>query len=304
MRRAISELLKALYWPICRAYACHFVGDKPADSVYRFMCSLQFWMVNGFWPDFVQPRRFSEKLWSRMLHDRDPQLTLFSDKLRTRDYVAAKIGKDYLIPLIWKGDSADEIPFDQLPQRFVMKTNHGCGYTIIVRDKNRLNEAKARRQLKKWLAKNFCNDIYVGASWGYKNVKPCIIIEEFLEQNGIAPPDYKFWCFAGRVEIVSAHFDRFTGQKIRYFKRNLEQSELRIGPIPVPSGPIEVPQNYGAMLQIAECLAESFGFMRVDLYSHKNKVYFGELTPYAAGGLLKFHSVNLDFELGTKWKGR
>ena len=120
-----SGLFKVLHWPICRAYARHFVGDKPADALFRSLCSLQFWRVHRYWPNFVEPRSFSEKLWSRMLHERDPMFTLISDKLRVRDYVANKVGPDYLIPLLWTGENAEQIPFGQLPSKFVIKTNHG-----------------------------------------------------------------------------------------------------------------------------------------------------------------------------------
>lgn len=300
-----SVLIKSLYWPLCRAYARYFVGDKPADAVYRFFCSLQFWTINGFWPDFIHPRRFSEKLWSRMLHDRNPKLTLLSDKLRAREYVAAKVGQDYLIPIVWKGNKPEEIPYDQLPQRFVIKTNHGCGYNIIVREKRQLNKKDVELQLENWLAKNYCNDIYIGLAWGYKNIKPCIIIEEFLEQNGTAPVDYKFWCFAGRTECITVHFDRFTEHKIRSFGRNLEPIEWAFGRIvPIQSTPWQEPQNFDTMLRVAESLAEGFGFMRIDLYSLENRVYFGEFTPYPGGGWARYHPARLDSEFGMMWKGR
>jgi TupA-like ATPgrasp len=300
INRISNRLFKILYWPICRAYVRHIVGDRPADAILRWLCSPQFWRVHRFWPDFVHPRRFTEKLWSRMLHDRDPQLTLVNDKLRVRDYTAAKVGSKYLIPLLWHGNNPEEIPFDELPLKFVIKTNHGCGYIIIVKDKTQLDQNKARQQLKKWLGENHCQDIYLGTEWGYKNIKPCIIIETFIEENGKAPVDYKFYCFSGRIEFLTLHFDRFEEHKTRSFDRNFEPNEFRYD-FEQWGGECQRPPNFETMVQLVESLAEGFDFMRVDLYSIENMVYFSELTPYPGGVSTKFLPASYDYVLGKKW---
>ena len=169
-----------LYMPICRAYARHVIGDKPADPVYRTLCSLQFRWTHGFWPSFTHPRRFTEKLWNRMLHDRNPQLTLLCDKLRVREYVAQKAGTDCLVPLLWSGTNPEEIPFDRLPEKYVIKTNHGCANNIFVRDKTQLDVVETRRQLSEWLRFNYGDGFLIGIEWGYRHVKPAIIVEEYF----------------------------------------------------------------------------------------------------------------------------
>jgi len=296
-----SGLSKLLYWPICRAYAQYIVRDRPADALLRFLCSPQFWLVHHHWPNFVQSRRLSEKVWSSQLHDRDPRLTMISDKLRVRDYVAKKVGSEYLIPLLWNGDKPEEIPFDKLPDKFVIKTNHGCGYIIIVNDKMKLDKAKTSRQLHKWLAENFCQDTYLGIAWGYKNIRRTIIIESFMEENRKAPVDYKFYCFSGRVEILTLHYDRFEEHKTRTFDRNFEPHEFRYD-FEQWGGELQRPQNFEAMVKLAESLSEEFDFMRVDLYSIENNIYFSELTPYPGGVNTKFLPVRQDYALGEKWK--
>ena len=296
-----SGLFKAIHWPICRAYARR-LGDKPADGIYSFLCGLQFWRVYRFWPDFVRPRKFSEKLWSRMLLARDPRFTLICDKLRVRDYVARKVGADFLIPLLWSGDNPDDIPFDNLPSQFVLKTNHGCGYNIIVTDKKKLDPANARCRLKKWLGENYCQDKFTGSAWGYKNIKPMVTIESFIGEKDKPPVDFKFYCFSGRAELLTMHFDRFEGLKSiplnrdfeRYrFGSDFKQYELEY----------QRPANYDAMVQLAEALAVGFDFIRVDLYSIGDRIYFGELTPYPVG-VSKFYSFDIatmDLMLGDKW---
>jgi hypothetical protein len=303
MNKMAWQVSSSLYWPICRAYSKRFIKDKPSDSIYRFMCSIQFYLINGFWPDFLSPRRFSEKLWGRMLHDRNPQMTLFNDKLRVRDFVVKKIGFDYLVPKIWSGDKPEQIPFNTLPEKYVIKANHGCGLNIIVQDRSCFKKGEVLRTLNRWVATNFCEDRFLGVAWGYRNIKPAIIIEEFLEQDGKAPADYKFWCFEGRMECVTVHFDRFTEHSIRAFGRNLEPSAFSFGSfLPPHTGNWAPPKNYHRMVEVVEELAEGSGFMRVDLYCLGEKIYFGELTPYPGGGYVRFRPPVLDRELGAKWK--
>jgi hypothetical protein len=295
-----SAFFKLFYWPVCRAYARH-LGDRPADTLLKFLCSLQFRRVHRFWPNFSSPVRFSEKVWSRFLHNRDPIFTLISDKLAVRDYVNQRIGAQYLVPLVWKGNNFDNIMFDELPLKFVIKTNHGCGYNILVKDKNTLDIKQVKIQLNKWLNENFCSDKYLGTEWGYRNIDPTIMIESFIEENGKAPVDYKFYCFSGRVEMVTLHFDRFEEHKTRTFDRNFNPHEFRYD-FPQWIGECTRPKNFDTLVHLAESLAAEFDFIRVDLYSSENKIYFSELTPYPGGVGTKFLPIKQDFLLGEKWK--
>jgi len=302
-RNPINVLFKYIYWPICRAYSRYIVGDRPADPLYSFLCSVQFRLTHRFWPNFARPRRFSEKLWSLMLFERDPRMTMLTDKLLVRDYVAAKAGSEYLIPLLWSGEKPEEIPFDQLPINFVIKANHGCGYNIFVKDKTQLDRAITVLKLKRWLNENFCSEKYLGTEWAYKNIKPTIIIEKFIEQNGKLPADYKFWCFSGRVECVILYQDRFENLTAKILDRDFNPIELRFN-VPEYSGVCQRPKNYGSMVQLAESLANGFGFVRVDLYNVEGKILFGELTFYHGGVSYEFRPASQDYFFGEKWKQR
>jgi len=296
----VNAFFKLFYWPICRAYARH-LGDKAADSLLRFLCSFQFLRTCGFWPNFVNPRRFSEKVWSLQLHGRDPILTLISDKLRVRDYVAEKVGSAYLVPLLWQGEQPEKIPFDELPRKFVIKNNHGCGFNIFVKDKSEIDKGKVKEQLRKWIRTNFCHDTFLGIAWGYRNIRPHILIEPFLEENGKVPVDYKFWCFSGQVESISLHFDRFGNHMTLSFDRNFNPGGLHFD-LPQYSGKFERPVNYKEMIEVAEALANEFEFMRVDLYNVEGKIYFSELTPYPGGVTTRFDPEKMDHLLGEKWR--
>jgi hypothetical protein len=235
-----------------------------------------------------------------MLSDRDPQLTLFCDKLAVRDFVAKRIGAQYLVPLLWTGTDPTKIPFNTLPSRFVIKTNHGCAFNILVPDKSQLDVPAAIRQLERWLKINFCNDTYLGISWGYRNILPCILIEEFLEENGRPPVDFKMYCFGNKVEFLTAHYDRFGDHKTRSFDRRFEPYDFSYD-FERWSGQCERPAKFDEMIRVAEDLAVGSEFVRVDLYSVGEKIYFGELTPYPGGVSTKFQPRSTDVRMGQLW---
>lgn len=298
--KLLNAGLRRLYWPICRWYSKH-LRDEPADVALRFMCSVQFRLGYGFWPNFTKPKRFSEKVWSRQLHERNAEFTRLSDKYRVREYVAHLIGNKYLVPVLWDGTNPADIPFDELPDKFVIKANHGCGYNIIVHQKVHLDRDGAIVQIKSWLKENFGRDQGLGIAWAYKNIHPRILVEEMLQQDGRVPVDYKFFCFSGRMEYFKVDFNRFEGHTTTFFNRALVKLELVEIGLRMQEGRVELPDNLREMIRVAETLAAGFAFIRVDLYSLAGKIYFGELTMYPGGVSARFSNEKYDREFGEKW---
>jgi len=300
INKLAGTISKKLYWPICRGCARR-LGDNPADKIYTTLCSLAFYQIHHYWPNLRCPRTFSEKIFYRMLFDRRSILTTLSDKLLVRKYVSNKIGEKYLIPLLWTGEKPEEIPFASLPNEFVIKTNHGCGFTIINNGMNYFDPNKALKVINLWLKKNFCLDFYLGHAWAYKNITPRIMIEEYLEEENKPPKDYKFFCFSGRVEYLLIVYDRFGYHREKHFTKEFVPLDLWNGSDQFP-GPFSRPINYDEMIRIAEKLSTGFDFVRVDLYNIKGKIYFGELTFYPAAGLAPFVPRSWDYIFGEKWK--
>jgi hypothetical protein len=294
-------LSRVLYWPLCRAYARH-LGDGSADALLRFMCSVEFFRVYGFWPNLLRPVRFSEKVWSRQLHERDSRYTLVSDKWRVREYVAKAVGDNVLVPLLWHGNRPEGIPFDELPQQFVIKANHGCAYNIIVHNKALLDRTQVRRQLNIWLTENYGQDHNLGIEWAYTNIEPHILVEQLLTEDGRIPLDFKFFCFSGRMEYFKIDFERFEDHSTRFFDRNLTPLSLVEVGLRMYAGDVRFPRNLAEMIQIAEALAKEFDFMRVDLYSIGSHTYFGELTAYPGGASDRFSRDDYDYEFGRMWR--
>jgi hypothetical protein len=295
-----SRLYKQLYKPMCRAYARDILGDRPSDRIYTFLFSLKFWKDHRYWPHLKNPRSFSEKVCGRMLFDRNPLWTMLSDKWRVREYVAQKVGGECLVPVLWHGERAEEIPFDELPSKFVIKASHGCKYNIIVRDKQQLDRTNAKQLVNKWLNENYCRDKFLGSEWAYKSIKPTIIVESFLDDNGRVPVDYKFFCFSGRAEFLQASFDRFGDASELILDRDFNPINVWNG-LALYKGEAERPHNFGDMMRVAESLARGLDFIRVDLYSVGGRVYFGELTCYPASGMARFVPRKYDFSFGEKW---
>jgi hypothetical protein len=287
--------------PWCRSYAKHVLRDRPADAVYELLCAFVFWEVHRYWPRFRNPRTFSEKLWHRCLYDRDAIWTLFSDKLRSRDYIAERVGRDHLVPLLWTGADPDAIPFDDLPPRIVIKTNHGCGYNIILDGEGAVDRDAVRQQLRGWLAQNYCEAQMVGMEWGYKNVSPAILIEAFLGSRATPPIDYKFFCYDGRARFIQVNQGRYRDHRFSFFDREFNRLPMRVSARFSSEGTFARPDDLSELLRIAETLAAGLPFIRVDLYSIDGRIYAGELTCYPGGGVLRFEPRAFDDAFGEPW---
>ena len=125
--------------------------------------------------DLDNPQTFNEKLQWLKLYDRRPEYTMMVDKYKVRDYIAEKLGEEYLIPLLGVWDDPDEIDFDALPNQFVLKCNHNSGLGMcICKDKTKLDIEKVKEELRKGLKQDY---YLTGREWPYKDVLRKIICE-------------------------------------------------------------------------------------------------------------------------------
>lgn len=231
------------------------------------------------------PKTFNEKLQWLKLYDRKPEYTTMVDKYRVRDYIAEKIGKEYLIPLLGVWENPDEIDFDSLPNQFVLKCNHDSGGLSICRDKKTFDVNIAKKKLKKSLKTNY---YYSGREWPYKNVPRKIIAEKYMvdDLNSNEFTDYKFFCFNGYVDCVMVCLDRNSGDpKFYFFDKDWKLKRLNKRGKEAPKDfTIPKPECIDDMFDIASRLSEGFPFVRVDLYQSYGKIYFGEMTFYPDSG--------------------
>ena len=248
--------------------------------------------------DLKNPKTYTEKVQWMKLHYHHPLLTKLVDKYTVRDYVAQK-APEILVPLLWQGFDARDIPWDDLPDRFVMKTTHGSTFNIICWDKSKLDREECVKKLNGWLKTKF---LRCYGEWFYGVEKPRIIIEEFLDVGeGRVPEDYKIFCFDGKPHIIVVHTGRFVGQKTHLANiYDLEWNFREGHKINFENDvPMEKPEQLDELLRYARLLSEDFIHVRVDLYLVKGKVYFGEMTFTNGAGYSKISPPEFDEELGS-----
>ena len=238
--------------------------------------------------DLKNPTTYNEKLWWLKLNNRDPLLTICSDKYRVREYVENAGLSQILTRLYGVYDNADEIDFAELPDRVFLKTNHGCGMNAIFDRSKPFDIESFKLKFNSALKHNY---FLQSREWNYKNIEPKIIAEEELvdKENG-SLPDYKFMCFDGKVRLVIVYVgtSRPDGSHSPRPKRNAYDTDFN--PLDIHFGPdqfdpvlVKKPQNFEKMIDYAEILSEPFPHCRVDLYNIGGRVYFGEITFYHGG---------------------
>jgi len=242
------------------------------------------------------PRTFNEKIQWLKLYGCNEQYTALADKYAVREYVRKKIGGQYLNELFGVYDDESEIDFDVLPQKFVLKANHGCGWNIFCRDKNKLDINAAKSQLGQWLRMNYFKP---GRDPIYKNIPPKIVCECLLEdENRNDLVDYKFYCFHGHVQFVyvitrSIHIPTTANM----FDKDWVLIPL-ISVYPNNPIPLERPEDFERMNKVAEVLANGIPLVRVDLYYVNSRIIFGELTFSDGDGYGIISPVEWDYKLG------
>lgn len=282
MNRMIQYITEP--WRAVVAFDRHICSIVP-DSLYLkclYRCLL------GKRLDLKNPKTFYEKLNWLKIYDRKPVYTTMVDKLAVKDYVGKIIGREYIVPLLGVWDSADEIDFDSLPDRFVLKCNHGSGDVVICKDKALFD----REAAKKELAASMKRDLYrVSREWPYKNVKRRIIAEQYLEDLKTGElRDYKFYTFNGEAKVLlvaSNRLNRSCETNFDYFDMDYRPLSIRQGhpnSATIPAMPI----NFEKMKVFSKMLSKNTPQLRVDFFEANGELFFGELTFSDSGGFDTF----------------
>ena len=276
-------------------YLSRFITN---DKLYL---RLLFRVKKGVWPNLNAPKTFNEKLQWLKLYNRKPEYTTMVDKYAVKEYVASRIGEQYVIPTLGMWDTLDKIEWDKLPAQFVLKTTHGgggCG-VVIVKDKTKLDIEKT----KSILSNSLKSDIYsYYREWPYKNVPKRIIAEQFM--TSVKPdlakdlPDYKFYCFNGEPKFVMVATGRYEGDvRFDYFDMDWNKLPL-VWDNPNSNLKILAPCCFEEMKDICRKLTKDIPHVRCDLYLVDDKPYFGELTFFDASGFSKFEEPEWDEKIG------
>ena len=266
----------------------YFLKKLIPDKIYL---THRFNHLMNYKMDWSNPITYNQKLQWIKLHDRDERYTNLVDKYEVKRIVANLIGEEYVIPTIQICESFDAINISQLPSQFVMKCTHDSGSYVICADKDKFDFNVAKEKLENSLKHNF---YWESREWPYKNVKPRIIVEEFI---GFYPKDYKFFVFNGEIDSIMVCKDRDKGYPSFYFydinwnRLYYQHEELE------KNDQIEKPENLDLMVKLVKKLAKGFAHVRIDLYNVNGTIYFGEYTLFNQSGF----DTDITYETDLMW---
>lgn len=283
--------------PLLLRICKHLKPIFPSEAMYL---RARFRLEMGYPLNLKNPKTFSEKIQWLKLYNRRPEYTMMVDKYAVKDYVAQKIGTEYVVPTLGVWDAPEKIEWNKLPDCFVLKTTHGGGGggVVICRDKAKLDKQKVIEKLKASLMQDIS---YYSCEWPYKNVPRKILAEKYLgvqsEINELR--DYKFFCFNGMVQFLKVDIGRFKDHHANYYDK--EFNLLPFGEVfymPDRKEIIEKPKGLKTMISLAERLSDGIPFLRVDLYNLDGRIFFGETTFFPASGFENFEPMEWDKIIG------
>ena len=244
------------------------------------------------------PTLFSEKTQWIKLYYRDPLFIIMADKYKNRFYIEKITGENYSVPLLGVWKRAEDIDFDALPSRFVLKTNHDS-HPIPVLDKESADLEEIRHKL---YVKLNISKYLSGREWPYKNMKRCIIAEEFLGDGVHELRDYKFFCFNGKPKYFVVFTESTDGKhgKMNFYDMDCNSLPIRHRKHPPSDKTIELPGNFNKMVALSEKLSKDIPFVRVDMFNVEGKIYVGELTFFPSNGM-PLYETKESLELVGSW---
>lgn len=250
----------------------------------------------GYVMNLKDPKTYNEKLQWLKLYNRDPKYTNMVDKHEAKKIVTDTIGEEYVIPSYGVWNAFDEINFDELPNQFVLKCTHDSGGIYICKDKDSMDVESARKILERSLNINYS---YYGREWAYKDIKPRIIAEKYLEENNELT-DYKFFCFDGEPKVLYVATERMNsedGVKFDFFDLNFNNLHIKNNH-PNSTKEILKPKSFDEMIELSKTLSKGLPHVRIDFYEVGGKPLFGEYTFYSNCGLDPFDPPIWDETLG------
>ena len=254
----------------------------------------------GMQMNWENPQLYTEKMqWAKLFESTDEK-SICADKYAVREWVKKRIGEEYLIPLLGKWEKFEDIPFEKLPNRFVLKTTNGSSTNVIVSDKTKMNLKEMKTKFHGWLS---VDASYIkGFEMHYSKIKPQIIAEKFIESSTEDLPDYKFLCFGGKVYYCWVDVGRYHNHK-----RNVYDLEWKLQPwnqyyYGNTKEELPKPKNFDLMVELATKLCQGFSHVRVDLYNINGKIYFGEMTFTNGSGFEPIVPKKYNLMLGNLWE--
>lgn len=268
----------------------------------RLLPNPVYWLLKLVWrlrrlPRFGRAAGFREKLHYKLAFDRRPILAEWADKLASRGYASRTVADIALPRVFWCSRRAEDIPFEALPREFVLKANHGSGWSRFVFDKRACDREALVRTARAWLGQSYYRQT---GEWAYRGIVPHVYAEQVLRTgNGEVAGDWNLYVFGGKVRLLQALIDLPDGRTLAAtFDRLGRRLDVALSYAQAPA--MDFPEGARKMIQAAEALAQGIDFVRVDLYLVGDQVFFGELSSYPRAGDIVFDPPDFDDTLG-RW---
>lgn len=285
MKGIFKKVLGKLFWGLFR----HLLSDRRYAQV-------RYWLEIDRLPDLQNPETFTAKIQWIKLNERTELRKKMANRLAAREYATAKIGEEHLVPLHGIFEELTAEAWQSLPDRFVLKANHGCEMLHIVSDKRNEVFKDIYKKTRQWQQEDY---YYIGREWAYKGLPRTILAEQLLlDADGSIPKDYKFFCFNGTVKLIQVDFDRFGEQKRNIYDREFRQIDTKLL-YPNYEGEVTRPPKLTKAIELAETLTKEVSFLRVDLYLLNEHIYVGELTNYPGNGFVPFQPQKMERKVGS-----
>lgn len=301
MKKLLNMMIKFVKDPYIRFGYLSRLGfyNNMSDADYL---KKEFKFTLGYDLNLENPKTFNEKLQWLKLNDRKDIYTQMVDKYESKEYVSKIIGEEYIIPTIGVYDSFDEIDFEALPNQFVMKCTHDSGGLVICKNKKNIDWEAAKKKINKYLKRKY---FYIHREWPYKNVKPRIIIEQYIGSDLI---DYRFYCFNGNAKMIYQYVTESNSDGSKPEPKNCNIYDEKWNKLdfrqayPQSKRLYKKPKVLEKLISLSEMLAKNTEFLRVDFYIIDNKIYYGELTFFPGAGFSKFYPTSAELLLGDMLK--
>lgn len=275
-----------------------FIGERYKIKLLpdKIFIELLYFHKMGETLDLTNPHSFTEKIQWLKLYDKKDIYTIMADKYAVKEYVLQKTGANIAIPTIGIFKNFDDVPFNLLPNSFVIKCTHDWNSVIICHNKSDLNLEEVKSKINNALKKNH---YYHSLEWAYKNITPQIIIEPFLSNDGVtAPIDYRVYCFNGIPQFIHLTIDKFNNRKALFLDTNWKICNIQRDGLSSYPGLVDKPSQLNIMLEVASKVSSDIPFLRVDFYIVNERLFIGECTFYPAEGFRAFIPSSLNIKIG------
>ena len=252
------------------------------ENIYKNILKKFWYSINRKKLNFDNLTTFNEKIQWLKLYDSTPIKTKLADKYLVKEFVKEKIGEKYVIPLLGVYDKFEQIDFKKLPNQFAIKCNHGSGYNVIVKNKTNLNYTQVKYKINNWMNQNYA--FKYGLELHYRDIKPKIIIEQYMDDKTGDLRDYKITCFNGKPSFIWLDTDRHSKHKRNVYDLNWNQLPYKVNSNYPPFRSPKRPKYLEKMIELASVLSKNFTYVRVDFYVVNDNIYFGEMTFTSSSG--------------------